>query len=129
MMGGDGLATTQREPSLLAEQPQPLTRGEQSRGHQVHRSQPRISNGCEQSAAKSLLPGIRHQPPPLQKGRSRGRCRCCSTTLRGPRSRLLPGATGNGWATQPSAADPKTGHHHSGEGPLMGSAARLGLAP
>lgn len=127
--GGDGLATTQREPSLVAKQPQPLTRGEPSRGRWVGRSQPRISGDREQSAAKSLLPGIRHQPPSLQKGPSGGSRCCCSTTLQGPKSQLLPGTTGNGWATQLSAADLKSGHHHGGEGPLMDSTAWLGLAP
>lgn len=62
----------------------------QSWDHWVRRSQRRISSGHKQSAAKSLLPGIRHQPPPLQKGPSRGRRCCCSTTSRGPRSQFLP---------------------------------------
>lgn len=73
---------------------------ERSWGCWVCRSQPRINSGCEQSAAKSLLPGIQHQPPALQKGPSGGRSCCCSMTLRGPRSRLLPSTTGNGWATR-----------------------------
>lgn len=89
----------------------------------------RISGSRKQSTAKSLLPGIRHQPPPLQKGPSGGRRCCCSTALRGPRSRLLPDTAGNGWATWPSATDPKSRHHHGGEGPLMSGAASLGLAP
>lgn len=77
----------------------------------MRRSQPRISGGREQSTAKSLLPGIRHQPPPLQKGLSGGRRCCCST------------AAGNGRAMRPSAADPTSGHRRGGEGPLAGSAA------
>lgn len=42
---------------------------------------------------------------------------------------LLPGTTGNDWVMWLSTTDLKSGHHHGGEGPLMGGAARLGLAP
>lgn len=84
-------------PSLQSS-PSHFRGGAQSRGCWVCRSQPRINSGCEQSAAKSLLPGIQHQPPASQKGPSGGRSRCCSMTLRGPRSRLLPSTIGNGWA-------------------------------
>lgn len=77
-------------------------------------SQPAVDQQwLQQSAAKSLLPGIQHQPPPLQKGPSRGRCCCCSMTLWGPGSFLAPleMAGWHGWVANPKSRH----HHHHGE--------------